>query len=180
MTDHALITEILRREGWPRYTDRKADRGGPTKGGITIDTLSAWRNYRVTARAVFDLQEPEARAIYAARYITPWAWVPDERLRELLLDWAVTSWHDDPARALQRAVGAGVDGVVGPQTRRLTRDALARDAAAVRRAVLTARIVFYADLALEELPVRLLLGVNPTLQLHNLRGWLRRCGEFTG
>ena len=39
MTTEQVITDILRREGWPKYTNRAADKGGPTKGGITLETL---------------------------------------------------------------------------------------------------------------------------------------------
>ena len=65
----AIIDTILRREGWPRYTNRPSDRGGPTKGGITLATLASWRKRPVTATDVAALDEAEVRAIYRARYI---------------------------------------------------------------------------------------------------------------
>ena len=37
------LEKILEREGWPKYTDHPDDRGGPTKGGITLGTLRSWR-----------------------------------------------------------------------------------------------------------------------------------------
>ena len=59
MTDNEIVDEILRREGWPKYTNLAADRGGPTKGGIT---LGAWREYSgnrfADAGDVEAIQEP--------------------------------------------------------------------------------------------------------------------------
>lgn len=178
MTDEQVIDDVLRRET-ATYTNRAADRGGPTKYGITLDTLSRWRQTSVTPGDVEALTEGEARRIYQARYVTPWAWLGDDRLRALCVDWAVTSWHDDPAKALQREVGATVDGSIGPQTVRLVLQALERgDADRLYRAVLSARIRYYTDLALNDPPLRTLLTVNPKLQVRNLRGWLNRCAEF--
>ena len=179
MTEHEVITGMLEREGWPAITNRAADRGGWTKGGVTIDTLSAHRGYRVTVQELAALEEPEARVVYATRHVRPWQWLPDERLRLLLADWSVTSWHDDPARALQRAVGASVDGAAGPETRGKTLAALeAGQGDQVYREVLAARIRFYIDLALEDPPMRPLLRVHKTMQIHNLRGWVNRTLEF--
>ena len=65
-----IITEVLQREGWPAYTNDPADRGGPTKGGIT---LGSWRDHTsnpyVTAEHVKNITEEQARAFYRHRYI---------------------------------------------------------------------------------------------------------------
>ena len=177
MTDLEIIDGIIHREG-RTYTNRPADKGGPTKFGITLATLSRWRNRPVTADDVRALSESEARAIYLADYVTPWAWVTDDDLRTLLVEWGVTSGFRRPCRALQAVVGAEVDGIAGPETQRLTRAALVKDPDAVYGDVLAARIRFYVDLALDDPPLRVLLSVNPTMQIHNLRGWLNRCAEF--
>ena len=176
MTEAEIIDGILQIE--KGYADRAADRGGPTNFGITISTLSSWRRMNCTADDVKNMQPSEARAIYGARYLKPWAWLTDERLRVLCVDWAVTSWHDNPIKALQAAVGTLADGDVGPETKRMTAGALARDAGYVYRSVLAARRRYYTDLAMDELPVQILLKSNKTLNLHNLRGWLNRCEMF--
>nr|WP_222532573.1 glycosyl hydrolase 108 family protein [Azospirillum sp. 412522] len=64
----AIIDTILRREGWPRYTDRPSDRGGPTKGGITLATLTNWRKRPVMrniaeSRDYWSLQAPSGRCL---------------------------------------------------------------------------------------------------------------------
>lgn len=120
-----IISEVLRREGWPKYTNHPADRGGPTKGGITLDTLRRWRGKPVTARDVETLGEDEARLIYRQRYVVEpgYAGIDDERLKELVVDSAVLFGADDASPWLQEAantLGAGlrVDGSVGPKTLR--------------------------------------------------------------
>jgi lysozyme family protein len=58
-----LITELIEREG-REYSNRAADRGGPTKFGVTQKTLSIWRRRPVSALEVEALEEWEARKIY--------------------------------------------------------------------------------------------------------------------
>jgi lysozyme family protein len=59
-----ILDEIIRREGG--YVNHPADRGGPTKYGITAQTLGRWRKLDrpATATEVKALTETEARAIY--------------------------------------------------------------------------------------------------------------------
>lgn len=169
------IDAILKREGWPKYTNHPADKGGPTKGGITLDTLSAWRGRPQTIADLQAMAEPEARAIYRGRYIRPWDFVPDDDLFEVLIDYAVTSWHDDPTRALQEKLGVKVDGVLGP----ITRAAMLRaDPKVLRSYVLTHRLKKFVDLALTDPPMKLFLKTHPEAQAHNLRGWVNRWTEF--
>ena len=67
---HEIITDVLKAEGWDAYTNHPADRGGPTKWGIT---LSAWRDFNdnqsLTAFNVQGITEAEARVFYHRRYI---------------------------------------------------------------------------------------------------------------
>lgn len=177
MTDEDVVDQILEAEG-RIYTNRAADRGGPTKFGITLDTLSNWRNRRVTADEVEALEESEAREIYRAWYVDRWDWVPDDRLRVLLIDWGVTTSLHRVVSELQAVVKADVDGVLGPQTQQLTKAALMRDADDLYTAVLVARMRFYVNLALNDPALRPILTVNRKLQILNMRGWLNRCFEF--
>lgn len=66
---NAIIDDVIRREGGiNKYTNIAGDSGGPTKAGITLATLSKWRKKPCTAEDVQNLQEPEIRQIYTARY----------------------------------------------------------------------------------------------------------------
>lgn len=122
MTDRldALIDRLLDREGG--YVNHAADRGGPTKFGITQATLSAWRGTPVTAFQVQVLSTDEARAIYRDRYfIRPgFGAIEDPELQELVFDFAVNSGPGAAARALQTALRdmglykGAIDGGFGP------------------------------------------------------------------
>lgn len=59
---------VLQNEGGDRYTNIPGDAGGPTKYGITLATLSAWRHHPCTAVDVQNLGEPESQAIYKALF----------------------------------------------------------------------------------------------------------------
>lgn len=122
---NTLIDGILKREGWPKYTDHPADRGGPTKGGITLRTLTAWRGRPCTAADVAALTEEEVRAIYRRQYVEQPGFdrITDPALRELVVDAGVLHGQPTAALWLQRAVNAAagralvaVDGKAGPQT----------------------------------------------------------------
>lgn len=123
MSLDALLDEILRKEGWPKYTNLPNDRGGPTKGGITLSTLRAWRKRPTTSADVRDLEEDEARAIYRAQYVEDHGFdgIEDPLLLEQVVDCGVLHGQGRASRWLQEAAnlqGAGVvaDGKVGPGT----------------------------------------------------------------
>ncbi len=95
-----ILDEIIRREGG--YVNHPDDRGGPTKFGITAQTLGAWRKLGrpATAAEVQALTETEAMAIYRQQYITGPGFdaVTHPGLLHLLVDTAV---HSGPKRAVQ-------------------------------------------------------------------------------
>ncbi|MBP7340452.1 glycosyl hydrolase 108 family protein [Niveispirillum sp.] len=169
---NSVISEVLRREGWPQYTDHPADRGGPTKGGITLATLSAWRRRPVKAEDVRALGEAEARAIYAERYITAprFDQINDPALRGLVIDAGVLSGPGQAAKWLQLAVGAKADGIIGPATLA----AIARRPAnAIRLAFTAARVRFFGDLVQQNANARQ-AGRETRDQALFVGGWLDR------
>lgn len=124
MSYDAILEEILDREGWPKYTNNPDDRGGPTRGGITLETLRGWRKSRaVTASDVANLSKDEAKAIYRHRYIDGPGYdgIKDELLRRQVIDCGVLHGPGRASLWLQHAAiaeGAEIkaDGAVGPKT----------------------------------------------------------------
>lgn len=109
------LKEVFIHEG--EYANHPADRGGPTKFGITQKTLSDWRGTQATEADVRQLTRDEARLIYFSRYWNP---VRGDELPPgvdlVLFDAAVHMGVGRAVRMAQRIVGASVDGVVGRQT----------------------------------------------------------------
>lgn len=117
MTTFEMIAEIMRREGWPTFTDHPADKGGPTKGGIT---LKSWRR-RHPGATVDDLRAvtaTHAHAFYWAEYVDAPGFdrVQDESLRSLLADTAVLHGGPQAVRWVQKAARVKDDGRLGPIT----------------------------------------------------------------
>jgi lysozyme family protein len=117
LSDEQILDGIIKAEGGGKFTNNPADPGGPTKFGITAETLGAWRNLGrdATAEEVAALEEPEAREIYRRRYIP--AGITSAALRAVLADCAVLHGTRNATRMLQRAMGVEDDGVLGPITR---------------------------------------------------------------
>lgn len=110
--------ELLKHEGG--YSDHAADPGGKTRYGIT-ESVAREVGYRGDMR---ELSLELAKRIYKDRY---WDAVRADELpasaRYAVFDAAVNSGPRQAIRWLQRAVGAKDDGVIGPQTLGLVRDA---------------------------------------------------------
>jgi len=164
MTTDEMLDGLIEREGG--FSDDPLDRGGPTKFGITAADLGRWRGLIGPASRddVQALTVAEARDIYAARYLPPFAQIPYDPLRAQLVDFGVLQGIETAIRSLQDVLGVPVDGVLGERTR----------AAAT---VVSSRLV---NNALVGARVRLLEGIvdhNPS-QLKWLHGWVRRAVSF--
>ncbi len=115
--DHvdAVIADILTHEGG--YVCDPDDPGSHTNFGVTIATLSAWRGRPVEPEEVRNLTRAEAVEIYRERY---WSQPRISRLPRHLwgpvVDMAVHSGANRAIRLLQRVLGVGDDGVIGPVT----------------------------------------------------------------
>lgn len=113
-----LITEVIEREGG--YVNNPADAGGPTKYGITLATLHAWRKAPVSAYDVEQLTETEARDIYRANYFKGYDSIKDRALLSLCFDYGVNSGPGAPASSLQTILKreglytGAIDGDFGP------------------------------------------------------------------
>lgn len=164
ISDDAIIDEILGREGG--YVDHPADRGGPTRFGITQATLGLWRGRPVDAAAVRALSRDEARDILTSRYLVRpgFTRVTDRTKRAHLVDCAVLHGPARATRLVQQAVGARIDGLFGPDT--------------ARRVNLRGPASFHAALARERIRfLGRLISDDPT-QAAFAAGWLNRATAF--
>lgn len=105
-------------EGGELFSQNAADKGGATRYGISLATLSAYRNTTCTPADVKNMMRQEAEAIYFSRY-----WLPlradeygSDALAASVFDCGVLTGPANAARMLQACVGATVDGNVGPKT----------------------------------------------------------------
>ena len=168
-----VIDAIIRRES-RRFTNRPADRGGPTKFGITWPPLRAHRRKHGgfvptspadIVEAMRSLREPEARAIYRDEYISRPGFdrIRDDELFELVADTGVLHGPRRAARWMQRGLGTVEDGIVGPVTLR----AATRRPRDARVAILAGRYASYGRT----------VSRDPT-QLANINGWIARTNDF--
>lgn len=185
-TDAQIIEEIIRREG-SAYTDHPADRGGPTKYGITLATLRAyWRKMQrkgvPTVANLQQLTENQARDMYWDEYVEGPGYdqIDHPALRALVVDCAVQHGQDNATVFCQKALSmlgreVAVDGKFGPKT------AAAVNAEPVRvlfARILALRAAFYGQLITRD-PVRVKAQESGyRLQAENALGWANRLGEF--
>lgn len=110
----ALIADLIQREGG--YVNRSDDKGGPTKFGVTIATLQAWRRQPVSAEDVQSLTVDEATEIYRTMYLKAPGFdqIADPQLQAFMFDFGVNSGQPTASKALQAALGVDADGALGP------------------------------------------------------------------
>jgi lysozyme family protein len=166
MTTQEILEGVLGREGWPKFTNIKQDRGGPTKGGITKRTLEQWRGRPCTIKELQNLKKAEALEILERRYVDSNGIrkVKDDLLRAHLTDDAVLSGPVLAVKDLQRALGVKRDGIIGPVTLGKIAGVGERETSrllAIARTIRLARIV-----------------ANDPTQLVFLVGWVTRSMEF--
>lgn len=120
MTADEIIGGVIEREGG--YNDDPADKGGPTKYGITAETLGKWLKLGrpATADEVRAMPESTARAIYDSWYVSEPGFTPEkvpfEPLRVQLVDFGVNSGPARATRWLQRVIGVPTTGRMDDRT----------------------------------------------------------------
>lgn len=145
------VNYVIANEGG--YSNHPDDRGGSTQWGITHTTAG---NYGFD----FDnLTLAEAKTIYRDGY---WRFggIRDRRLAAKCLDVVVNFGLAGGVRVLQRACGAEVDGLYGPQTEQMLTNPPTDE---MLERIATAAADRYVDIVRD----------SPT-QLVFLKGWLRR------
>lgn len=146
-----IIGEVIAVEGG--YVDHPSDKGGPTKYGITAQTLADWRGVPCGAQEVAALSEDEARAIYEDRFVRKPRFdqvaALSPRIGEEVIDTGVNAGPGVAAEILQRWLTAlnqqgrdypdlKPDGVVGPVTLTALRAFLTKRGAEGERVLLVA------------------------------------------
>lgn len=166
MTISDILDGVLTREGWPTVTDHHHDRGGLTKGGITLRAVEQWRRRPVTRLELHRLTKGEALAILERSFVSTNGInrIPDEALKTQVIDNAVLSGPMNAVKDLQRALRVRQDGIIGPIT--------LRRIASVGRVVTRQRLVVTRTLRLAKIAAK-----DPTQGVF-LVGWLRRSLGF--
>lgn len=136
------LAYVLKSEGG--YVNNPADKGGPTNYGITQAVYDEYRkSHGLPLQSVEDISGIEVEAIYLLKY---WEPIQGDSLPSgvdyCTFDYAVNSGIVRAVRALQKAVGVDVDGIVGPQT-----IAAANAAPDVIDAICDARLAFLKGLS---------------------------------
>lgn len=164
MTPESIIDDIIRREG--SYVDHPADRGGPTKYGITLKTLSDWRGRSSTADDVKKLTEVEAREIYRERYMTApkLHLITDVKVRALAVDCAVNHGPQQAVKLLQLSARVFPDGIFGPKTRDAVNN---MTPSALYARLCAARVRYYGQIIRKD-----------STQHVFAEGWANRVAEF--
>jgi len=149
-----LIDDVIEKEG-TTFTDHPADRGGPTKFGITADTLLSWM--------VRNLSREMAAEIYEHLYYKePKINHLPDKVIPVVFDSAVNHGPSQAIKWLQRAVGVKDDGIIGPVTIRA-----ASTATDVVEKIVSSRKHFYRRLVDRDVSQQAFLA-----------GWLRRADSF--
>ncbi len=168
----AMIEDVIRREGG--FVDHPADRGGPTRFGITQATLSQHLGHAASVAEVEQLSLGQARQIYRRDYYqAPQIDQLPEAIQPFVFD---SSVNHGPRRAIRfvqqvcNLAGFGplvVDGVCGPETLRAAHDAARAMTDWLLAALVEERRNFYQAIVRDD----------PS-QAVFLDGWLNRLTAF--
>lgn len=148
-----IIDSVIEREGG--FSNDPLDKGGRTDKGISEKSNpEAWADGKV--------DNDEAREIYFKKYVVGPGFykVTNVKLQHQLVDFGVNSGPMIAIKALQRAVGAEQDGILGPDT-------LSKISPSTGNALASERIKLLGRIVTK----------NPS-QLRFLNGWLSRALEF--
>lgn len=169
-----MLNELVEREGG--YSNRKADRGGPTNLGITLATLSEWRGRQCTIEDIKNLTKEEAFRIYKYKYyVQPKIDRLPAPIQEQVFDIGVNSGPATAVRLLQDVLNrlgipCTVDGRIGPRTIRAAYNALEKFGTKdVSNALVNRRIAFYQAIVDND---------KTGLQIQNINGWMNRAESF--
>ncbi len=171
-----LITEVMKAEGWDKYTDHPADRGGPTKWGITLKAWSEWRGHDVSAIEVKNITEAQARDFYEKLYVIgPRFNQLPERIVPLVVDCGVNHGVRRASKWVQQAIGAKADGFIGPKS---IQAALDCNPIATHLLISASRIKLYGRLVSSDPTLKAAKRAGFRTQAEFSAGWNNRAAKF--
>jgi len=171
-----IITDVLKAEGWDKYTNDPADRGGPTKWGITLKAWGEYRGRDVSEQDVQAITEAQARDFYEKLYVIgPKFHQLPPMLVPLVVDCGVNHGVRAASKWVQRAIGAKQDGWIGPNT--LTQVA-GTNTIAVYLQVCAYRLRLYGRLVSSDKELKVAQGLGLNLQAKFAAGWNNRGTKF--
>lgn len=168
-----LLQRVLSAEGGFIYEDAPGDRGGPTKGGVDIRSLIAYRGHDCTADDVKNLTMDEWTSIATEMY---WHKPKYDELPDCISDHTASEIFDigwvsgtgTAIKLLQRIVGSEADGVLGPNTFTACDKYVSQYGdSALCNALVDARIRFFRDIV-----------ENDPSQEKWLHGWINRAETY--
>lgn len=167
-----MIDDVLSKEG--DFVNHPADKGGPTKFGITQRTLSKYLEKVVTVEDVKALDVKTAKDIYELRYYRmPKIDKLPDTIQQFVFDCAV---NHGPRRAIKfvqevcNDAGYGplvVDGLMGPKTKAQANACSEELGIWMLVALVEERQIFYTNI----------VANNPSQSVF-LEGWLNRARSF--
>lgn len=177
MVEHKIIGAILTREGWPKYTNLPADRGGPTKGGITLESLSEYWGRPASIEELQALTEEQARDFYRDRYIVEpnFYLIADANLRELTVDAGVHHGTRHAAKWIQWAAEVKQDGKIGEVSLRAIN---AADPLELFLWLCAYRFRLFGRLVSQDPELKRVRTAGYKLQAQFAGGWSNRVAEF--
>ena len=157
-----VLPILLKQEGG--YVNNRHDPGGMTNLGVTKRVWEAWTHKPASEADMRALTPATVAPLYRVQY---WNGISGDALHPALalcvFDFAVNSGPSRAARYLQRLVGAGQDGHIGPGTlATLDNWIAAHSVASAVRGYQNERRAFYKQLS--------------TFPIFG-KGWLNRCDE---
>lgn len=167
-----IIKNIIKREGG--YVNHPADRGGPTKYGVTEKALTHWSGRTVTEEDIKNISKTTAYEIFYHQYfIIPKIDTLPQQLHEIMLDMSVNHGFRRAIRILQRTltlldISLKVDGYIGPITLNAVDDAISRKSLKnLINNLIDARVAFYDQII-----------KNDSTQTVFRNGWINRAESF--
>ena len=175
MTVDQMIDDIIRREGG--FVDHPADRGGPTKYGITLGTFRVWCSPNATPEDMNRMVDKEvaARIYRDAYYFQPGLNKLPPAIQPFVFDSAVNHGAPQAIKFVQEVCNMlgtantplALDGICGSQTAQAAAEAWADWDAVFLLELVLARAEFYATIIKRDRSQRVFL-----------KGWLKRLREF--